>query len=118
MPNEHFKALMRKGQQATQNPREALKHLGSESAAAATQDSIRCPNCSNTLGISKDLLTASNDDVPFFTPGIGVYVTSADPIIDGPQDMDENGGRVIVCSFCGYDVTEPVQNFYGTAVND
>lgn len=117
MPNEHFKALMRKGQQATQNPREALKHLGSESAAAATQDSIRCPNCSNTLGIKPGLLT-SNDDQPFFEPGLGVYVTSADPILDGPQDMEENQGKVLVCSYCGYDVTEPVQTFYGDAIND
>lgn len=112
MANEHFKALMRQGKIATQNPRAALEAVaGAEKAAA--QDSIICPNCSHTLGIEKDV---TPDD--FFKPGLGVYVTNADPIIDGPEDVEENNGQVIVCLYCGYDVTEVVQGFYGTATND
>jgi predicted nucleic-acid-binding Zn-ribbon protein len=111
MANEHFKALMRQGVIASKDPREVLKHIGG--GEKAQQDSIRCPNCSNTLGIEKDI---SPDD--FFKPGLGVYVTNADPILDGPEDVNENNGQVIVCLYCGYDVTEVVQNFYGTAKND
>jgi DNA-directed RNA polymerase subunit RPC12/RpoP len=106
--SEHFKALLRQGQMAARDPRESLKHVAE---TAAAQDSIQCPNCSNALGVQPDLTT---DDDPFaYIPGVGVYVTNADPMIDGAQDVEENQGKVVVCQYCGYDVTEVLQSFYG-----
>jgi hypothetical protein len=106
--NEHFKSLLRQGQMATQDPRASLKHVAE---TAAAQDSIPCPNCSNALGVRPDLTT---DNDPFmYIPGLSVYVTVADPLIDGEEDVNENGGKVVVCQYCGYDVTDVLQGFYG-----
>lgn len=113
--SEHFKALMRQGRMASRPGREALTNVsGAEQAKQV--DSIRCPNCSHTLGIAPDL-TEDNTDPFMLKPGLDVYVTEADPIIDGERDTEENGGKVIVCWFCGYDVTDPVHAFYGDAPN-
>jgi DNA-directed RNA polymerase subunit RPC12/RpoP len=106
--NEHFKSLLRQGQMATQDPRATLKHVAE---TAQAQDSVQCPNCSNALGVQPDLTT--NDDPFVYIPGLSVYVTTADPMIDGPDDVEENGGKVVVCQYCGYDVTEVLQGFYG-----
>jgi DNA-directed RNA polymerase subunit RPC12/RpoP len=106
--NEHFKSLLRQGQMATRDPR---KVLGEVAESAQVQDSIQCPNCSNTLGVQPDLTT---DNDPFaYIPGVSVYVTNADPLIDGEEDMNENGGKVVVCQYCGYDVTDVLEGFYG-----
>lgn len=108
MANEHFKALLRQGQQATRDPRASLKQI---TETAQVQDSIFCPNCSNSLGVQPDL---TNDNDPFgYVPGVSVYVTNADPLIDGESDMEENGGKVVVCQYCGYDVTDVLEGFYG-----
>jgi hypothetical protein len=34
-------------------------------------------------------------------------------MIDGEEDVNENGGKVVVCQYCGYDVTDVLQGFYG-----
>lgn len=106
MANEHFKSLLRQGQMATQDPRKALEHIAE---TAQVQDSVQCPNCSNALGVQPDL---TGDDSPFvYHPGLSVYVTTADPMIDEVDTGDT--GKIVVCQYCGYDVTEVLQGFYG-----
>lgn len=96
--SEHFKTLLRQGRISQLPSRETLARL---TESAAQMDSIRCPNCSNTVGVDPDPAKSQTYTVP------------ADPIIDGPLDMEENDGQVQICPYCGYDLTDTIQGFYG-----
>lgn len=85
---DHFKRMLAQGVSATQDPRSALERV-TELAAANT---IRCPNCSNTVEVPDSSRTDTND------------VETNDE-----NDPDEFAER---CPFCGFDLGPYFQSFW------